>query len=99
MSNAVKRSTDPTVFSPPRQFSFLRHAVVLKRRGVSRSKHYADIQAGLYPKPVAIGPRAVAYPDYEVDLLNAAKIAGKSEDEIRALVAKLHAARGAALSS
>ena len=99
MSNATKRIADQTGFSLPRQFSFLRLPAVLKRRGKSRSAHYADIQAGLFPKPVPIGPRAVAHPDYEVDMLNAAAIAGNTEAEIRALVTKLQAARGAALSS
>ncbi len=35
----------------------------------------------------------VAHPDYEVDALNAATIAGRCGDEIRALVSKLEAAR------
>jgi len=98
MSNANAHIGDRPAFAPPGQFSFLRIPVVLKRRGVSRSAHYADIKAGLYPKPVPIGLRAVAHPDYEVDALNAATIASKSPDEIRALVVKLHAARGAALA-
>ena len=85
-----------TAFSPPPRFSFLRIPAVLKRRGVSRSAHYADIKAGRFPRPVAIGLRAVAHPDYEVDALNAATIAEASEDEIRALVLKLEAARKAA---
>lgn len=95
MSNTSVGSGDQTGFAPPGQFSFLRVPVVLKRRGVSRSAHYADIKAGLFPKPVPIGLRAVAHPDYEVDALNAATIAGKSASEIRALVAKLEAARKA----
>ena len=96
MSNINASTGDRTNFAPPGQFSFLRIPVVLKRRGVSRSAHYADIKAGLFPKPVPIGLRAVAHPDYEVDALNAATIAGKSADEIRALVVKLEAARKAA---
>ena len=73
--------------------TILRLPSVLKRRGKSRSAHYADIKAGLFPKPVPIGLRAVAYPDYEVDALNAATIAGKSGDEVHALVLRLDAAR------
>ena len=96
MSNINASTGDRTNFAPSGQFSFLRIPVVLKRRGVSRSAHYADIKAGLFPKPVPIGLRAVAHPDYEVDALNAATIAGKSADEIRALVVKLEAARKAA---
>ena len=40
-----------------------------------------------------IGLRAIGTPDNEVDALNAARIAGKSDDEVRALVVKPEAAR------
>ncbi|MCB1741341.1 MAG: AlpA family phage regulatory protein [Gammaproteobacteria bacterium] len=66
---------------------------VLRERGRSRSAHYQDIQRGLFTKPVPIGARAVGWPDYEVSAINAARIAGKSDDEIRALVAQLEANR------
>ena len=74
----------------------LRLPAVLKDRGRSRSAHYLDIQNGLFTKPVPIGSRAVGWPDAELTALNAARIAGKSDDEIRALVVKLEAARKAA---
>ncbi len=77
--------------------TILRLPAVLKRRGRSRSAHYADIKAGLFVKPVKLGLRASGTPDDEVDALVAATIAGKSEAELRALVIKLQAARGAAL--
>lgn len=77
----------------------LRLPDVLKRRGKSRSGHYADVKAGLFVKPVKIGLRASGTPDDEVDALVAATIAGKSEAEIRALVIKLHAGRGGAIAS
>ena len=48
---------------------------------------------GLYTPPIKIGPRASAWPDDEVEILNAARIAGKSDQEIRELVCKLVAAR------
>lgn len=73
--------------------TILRLPAVLKRRGKSRSAHYADIQAGLFVKPVALGLRARGTPEDEVEALNAATIAGKSADEIRALVQKLELAR------
>ena len=74
-------------------YTILRLPAVLKRRGRSRSSHYSDIENGLYVKPVQIGLRAVGTPEDEVDALNAARIAGKSDEEIRALVLKLEAAR------
>ena len=61
--------------------------------GLSRSTLYLRIAQGLWTKPVRLGPRAVGWPASEVAALNAARIAGKSDDEIRALVAKLEASR------
>jgi len=60
------------------------------RSDASVSKAVRD---GLLTKPVPIGPRAVGWPDYEVKAINVARIAGKSEDDIRALVTRLHAQR------
>ncbi len=77
-------------------YTILRLPAVLKRTGKSRSSYYCDIAAGLFVKPVRIGPRARGTPDDEVDALNAARIAGKTDDEIRELVQKLEAARKAA---
>ncbi len=68
---------------------------VLAERGLSRSTHYHQIAEGLFTKPVRIAQRAVGWPAREVAALNAARIAGKSDDEIRDLVTKLHAERGA----
>ncbi len=75
--------------------TILRLPAVLKRRGVSRSAHYVDVKAGLFVKPVKLGPRARGTPESEVDSLVAATIAEKPEAEIRALVLKLEAARKA----
>ena len=76
--------------------TILRLPAVLRERGRSRSAHYLDIQQGLFTHPVQIGLRAVGWPAHEVAALNAARIAGKSDDEIRSLVVKLEAARKAA---
>lgn len=51
------------------------------------------IKAGLLTKPIPIGARAVGFPDYEVEAINAARIAGKTDDDIRALVEYLHGQR------
>ena len=69
---------------------------VLHERGRSRSSHYLDIQQGLFTRPVQIGLRAVGWPSSEVAAINAARIAGKTDEEIRELVLKLEAARKAA---
>jgi prophage regulatory protein len=73
--------------------TILRLPAVIKITGRGRSSTYSDIKAGLFVKPVEIGPRAKGFPDNEVSAINAARIAGKSGDEIRKLVAKLEAAR------
>lgn len=54
---------------------------------------YNAIRAGVFTAGVAIGQRAKGWPDYEVKAINAARIAGKSDDEIRELVKILHAKR------
>ena len=76
--------------------TILRLPAVLKRRGKSRSSHYADIKAGLFVRPVKLGLRARGTPEDEVDTLVAATISDKSDDEIRTLVVRLEAARKAA---
>ena len=54
---------------------------------------YLRIAQGAFPKPVSLGGRAVGWPASEVAALNAARISGKSNSEIRDLVVKLEAAR------
>ncbi len=76
--------------------AILRLPEVLRQRGLSRSTHYDDIKKGLYTKPVKIRERARGWPEYEVIALNAARIAGKGDDEIRFLVKRLLADRESA---
>ena len=64
--------------------------------GYSRSTIYLRIAQGLWTRQVSLGPRCVGWPRHEIEALNAARIAGKSDDEIRALVVKLEADRKAA---
>ena len=64
--------------------------------GYPRSTIYLRIAQGLWTKQVSLGPRCVGWPAHEVVALNAARIAGKTDEEIRALVVKLEAARKAA---
>ena len=79
--------------------TILRRKQVEAETGYSRSTIYLRISQGLFIKPVSLGARAVGFPAGEVSALNAARIAGKTESDIRALVAKLEAARSAALSA
>lgn len=64
--------------------------------GLSRSTIYLRIAQGLWTKQVNLGPRCVGWPENEVAALNAARISGKTDEQIRALVVKLEAARKAA---
>lgn len=66
---------------------------VKSESGYSRSTIYLRIAQGLWTKPISLGARAVGWPANEIAALNAARIAGKTDGEIRALVTKLEAAR------
>lgn len=47
--------------------TLIRLPAVIERTGRSRSRIYADIQAGAFPAPVKIGPRAIAFPADEIE--------------------------------
>ncbi len=66
---------------------------VIQETGYSRSTVYLRIAQGLWTKQVCLGPRCVGWPANEVGQLNAARISGKTDDEIRDLVQALHAKR------
>lgn len=71
----------------------LRLPTVKADSGLSRSTLYLRIEQKLWTKPVKLGARSIGWPANEVAALNAARISGKSNDEIRALVEKLEASR------
>ena len=73
--------------------TIFRLPAVKSESGYSRSTIYLRIAQGLWTKQVSLGPRCVGWPAGEVAALNAARIAGKSDEEIRELVTKLEAAR------
>lgn len=54
---------------------------------------YGAIREGVLTTGVKVGPRAVAWPEPEIDLIMRHRIAGATEDEIRALVCELMAKR------
>lgn len=59
----------------------------------SHASIYNAIKSGLFTSGVAIGQRSKGWPSHEVQAINAARIAGKSDAEIRELVKRLHANR------
>lgn len=76
-------------------YRILRLPKALEQSGYSRSTLYQRIADRFMEHvPVSIGARAVGWPDFEVSSLIAACIAGKSDADIRELVAELQAQRG-----
>lgn len=73
--------------------TILRIPAVKFESGLSRSTIYLRVEQGLWTRPVSLGPRAVGWPSHEVETLIVARIAGKTDEEIRALVVKLEASR------
>lgn len=72
----------------------LTRPAVSQATGDSRSTLYRKIKKGLFTHPVARGGSRVAWPANEVQAINQARIAGKSDSEIKKLVEELHVARG-----
>jgi len=77
--------------------TILRIPAAQTQSGYSRSTIYLRITQGLWPRQISLGPRAVGWPATEIEALNAARISGKTDDEIRLLVLKLESARKAAV--
>jgi prophage regulatory protein len=84
-----------TATAPP-AFRLLRLPAVLSRTGDGRSSHYRKVAERLFTAPVALGDRARAWPEGEVDAIVRARVAGFSDDQLRQLVDQLEAARAAA---
>ena len=75
--------------------TILRLPAVLADTGLSRSTIYLRIAQGVFTHPVSLGARAVGWPAHEVTAINAARIAGRTEAQMRELVSALEAARKA----
>lgn len=78
---------------PNMTYTILRIPAAKSQSGYSRSTIYLRIAQGLWTKPVSLGPRAVGWPSNEIDALNAARISGKTDTQIRELVQSLHTKR------
>ena len=73
--------------------TILRLPSVKQSSGLPRSTLYLRISQGLWTKPISLGARIVGWPANEISELNAARISGKTDDEIRELVKHLETAR------
>lgn len=75
-------------------WGILRIADVKAATGIcSHTTIYNAIEAGTFPNSIPLGARSVGWPSDEVQAVVAARIAGAADDELRALVQQLHAAR------
>ena len=72
---------------------FLRFRDVIAKTGVARISIYRAISRGEFPPQVKLSDRTAAFVEAEVSAVLAARVAGQSPDQIRALVADLVAAR------
>lgn len=82
----------------PTMCRLLRLPQIRDATGLGTTSIYQAIKAGLFPPPIKLTPRSSGWPDFEIGAINAAKIAGKSDDEIRQLVVRLVAERTQATS-
>jgi prophage regulatory protein len=78
------------------QHVLVRTTAAPRLMGGSLSDLYDKASRGLMTRPVKVGARASAIPLREIEAVNAARIRGASDDEIRALVSQLHADRSKA---
>lgn len=75
--------------------TMLRMPEVLLKYPRGKTQVYSDIADGLFIEPIRLGPRCSAWPEGEVDAVIAARAAGASDNYVRQLVSRLHAARRA----
>lgn len=71
----------------------MRVGAVKAATGNPKSTLYLRVAQGLLTPPIKIGARSAGWPSSEIAALNAARIAGKSDDDIRRLVMELMEAR------
>ena len=76
--------------------NLLRLPAVMSATGQARSTLYLRIKQRLMTPPVKLGERCAAWPAHEVAAINTARIAGKSDEQIRELVTQLEQQRTAA---
>ncbi len=82
-----------TIQPAKNQITIIRRKRLEERSGYARSTIYLKISEGLLPSPVKLGLNSVGWPEHEINAIIAARVAGKSDDEIKVLVSELEAAR------
>lgn len=64
MNNSTKTASNASRRSA---LSILRLPAVKARTGLARSTIYLQVSEGTFPKPIALGPRAVGWVDSQID--------------------------------
>ena len=95
MFSPVQQIAAPAFSRPSEARKLMRLPDVLAAYGAKRPTLYAHMAEGLFPKPVKLGAKFAAWPSDELAVVINARIAGKTPDEIKALVVELMAARKA----
>lgn len=67
----------------------IKNSEAQKALGVGNTTFHELVKAGLMTPAVKLGIHSVARPEHEIQAIAAARIAGQSDDEIKALVKQL----------
>lgn len=95
LADTIATPSDIPKFTPAALVpnALLRTPDVCAVTGMARPTLYEAMAKGLFPRPIKLGAKSSAWPALEVNKMLAARIAGKSEDELKALVIELTEAR------
>lgn len=82
------------------QIRLVRLSEVVPMRGEkSRTAIYDALKKGTFPRPIKLTGKSIAWLLEEVEILIRARGLGASDDQMRALVTRLHAERDAKLAA
>jgi len=73
----------------------IRKAKLIDLYGAGSTQIDDDVREGVMTSPIKPSKRLCFWPEYEVAIINAARIAGRTPAELRELVQQLHAKRKA----
>ena len=66
---------------------------VLEKTTFGRSSLYAKVSKGLFPQPVKVGSRKIAWPQYEVDQMMDFYLSTTNEEDTKSFVTKIEKIR------